>query len=168
MDKKNLQKTLLALGGIVAFAVVATIVLVTSFKEGGGLGAQDKQNKEAVELEVPEGGIKTPSGLIYVDTEKGTGKEAKKGDTVVVHYTGTLVADGKKFDSSLDRKEPFSFSLGAGEVIKGWDEGIAGMKVGGKRTLIIPYQLAYGEKGRGAVIPPKAALKFTVELLEVK
>lgn len=168
MDKKNLQKTLLALGGIVAFAVVATIVLVASFKDSGGLGAQDKQNKEEIELKVPEGGVKTPSGLIYVDTEKGTGKEAKKGDTVVVHYTGTLVADGRKFDSSLDRKEPFSFSLGAGEVIKGWDEGIAGMKVGGKRTLIIPYQLAYGEKGRGAVIPPKAALKFTVELLEVK
>ncbi len=168
MDKQNMKKGVIAIGGIVAFAAVSVAVLVFALKDGG-LAAQDKKGKEkeGTELKVPEGGVKTETGLIYVDTEKGTGKEAKKGATVVVHYTGTFVSDGKKFDSSVDRKEPFSFELGAGEVIKGWDEGVAGMKVGGKRTLIIPYTLAYGEKGRGP-IPGKADLKFTVELLDVK
>jgi FKBP-type peptidyl-prolyl cis-trans isomerase FkpA len=104
---------------------------------------------------------------MYVDQKTGDGKEAKKGDTVVVHYTGWL-KDGKKFDSSLDRKEPFSFELGAGNVIKGWDEGVAGMKVGAKRKLIIPPDLAYGKKGAGNVIPADAELTFEVELLEVK
>jgi len=111
--------------------------------------------------------IKTDSGLKYVDKKVGDGKEAKKGKTVVVHYTGWL-KDGTKFDSSLDRKEPFDFELGAGNVIKGWDEGVAGMKVGGKRKLIIPPDLAYGKKGAGKVIPPDAELTFEVELLEVK
>src|SRR5262249_38453146 len=104
----------------------------------------------------------TPSGLQYEDQVAGTGAEAKKGDTVEVHYTGTF-KDGKKFDSSKDRGRPFSFKLGARQVIAGWDEGVAGMKVGGKRKLIIPYQLAYGEDGRPPVIPPKSELTFDGE-----
>ena len=111
--------------------------------------------------------VTTDSGLKYIDLKVGSGAAAKKGDTVEVHYTGWL-KDGKKFDSSVDRGEPFSFPLGAGRVIKGWDEGVAGMKVGGKRKLIIPSKLAYGEKGAGRVIPANAELTFEVELLKIK
>jgi FKBP-type peptidyl-prolyl cis-trans isomerase FkpA len=112
----------------------------------------------------------TPSGLKYTDTKVGTGAEATKGVTVEVHYTGWLYVDGKrgnKFDSSVDRKEPFSFHLGAGEVIRGWDEGVQGMMIGGKRELIIPPNLAYGSRGAGGVIPPEATLVFEVELLRI-
>jgi FKBP-type peptidyl-prolyl cis-trans isomerase len=111
--------------------------------------------------------ITTKSGLKYIDEKVGDGAEAKAGDMVEVHYTGTL-KDGTKFDSSKDRGEPFSFPLGGGRVIKGWDEGVAGMKVGGKRKLIIPFELAYGERGRPPVIPPKAELTFEVELLKIR
>jgi FKBP-type peptidyl-prolyl cis-trans isomerase len=106
-----------------------------------------------------------PEKLEIVDDVVGTGPEAKKGDTVKVHYTGTLL-NGKQFDSSRG-KDPFQVTIGQGQVIKGWDEGLPGMKVGGKRTLTIPWQMAYGEKGSGATIPPKAALKFEVELMEI-
>lgn len=106
-----------------------------------------------------------PSSLEIVDTVVGTGAEAKSGDEVKVHYTGTLLS-GKEFDSSRDR-EPFTFTLGKGQVIKGWDQGVVGMKVGGKRTLTIPSSLAYGEKGGGDKIPPNAALKFDIELLGI-
>ena len=112
--------------------------------------------------------ITTPSGLQYEDTTVGEGAEAKAGQDVTVHYTGWLYNDGTqgaKFDSSKDRNDPFGFSLGAGMVIKGWDEGVAGMKIGGKRTLIIPAALGYGARGAGGVIPPNATLKFDVELL---
>src|SRR6478735_2577228 len=112
--------------------------------------------------------ISTPSGLQYEDTTVGTGAEAKAGQHVHVHYTGWLYNDGvqgAKFDSSRDRNDPFAFSLGAGQVIKGWDEGVAGMKIGGQRTLIIPAALGYGARGAGGVIPPNATLKFDVELL---
>jgi FKBP-type peptidyl-prolyl cis-trans isomerase len=125
-------------------------------------------------LDATEGGDKkdekvvtTKSGLKYIDRQVGSGKEAKAGDTVVVHYTGTL-NNGKKFDSSVDRNEPFTFPLGQGKVIKGWDEGVAGMKEGGKRKLIIPADLGYGARGAGNVIPPNAELHFEVELLKVK
>ena len=101
------------------------------------------------------------------DTTAGQGDEAVPGKMVVVHYTGTL-EDGKKFDSSLDRNQPFEFQLGSGMVIKGWDEGVKGMKVGGKRKLTIPSHLAYGERGAGNVIPPNATLHFDIELLQVK
>ena len=106
-----------------------------------------------------------PEKLEVVDDVVGTGPESKKGDTVKVHYTGTLL-NGKQFDSSRG-KDPFQVTIGQGQVIKGWDEGLPGMKVGGKRTLTIPWQMAYGEKGSGATIPPKAALKFEVELMEI-
>ena len=108
-----------------------------------------------------------PDGLQYTDDQIGTGAEATAGKTAVVNYTGWL-ADGTKFDSSLDRNQPFSFPLGAGQVIKGWDEGVQGMKVGGKRTLIIPPALGYGARGAGNVIPPNATLKFEVQLLDVR
>ena len=109
---------------------------------------------------------KTPTGLKYKDLQVGDGAEAKAGDNVSVHYTGRLT-NGQKFDSSLDRMKPFSFRLGKGEVIRGWDEGVAGMKVGGKRKLVIPSKLGYGKQGAGKDIPPDATLYFDVELLGV-
>jgi peptidylprolyl isomerase len=111
--------------------------------------------------------IQTASGLRYRDEVEGTGQEARKGDHVVVHYTGTL-EDGNKFDSSRDRNQPFEFALGTGTVIRGWDEGVAGMKVGGRRTLVIPSQLGYGARGAGNVIPPDATLVFDVELVDIR
>ena len=112
--------------------------------------------------------VTTASGLQYEDTHHGTGETAAPGQHVRVHYTGWLHQDGQqgaKFDSSRDRGDPFEFPLGAGMVIRGWDEGVAGMKVGGKRTLIIPPELGYGARGAGGVLPPNATLKFDVELL---
>ena len=108
--------------------------------------------------------------LVATDRVVGTGKQARSGTTVKVHYTGWLYNNGQKgtkFDSSVDRGEPFKFDLGAGEVIKGWDQGVVGMKVGGKRQLIIPPGLAYGERGAGGAIPPNATLMFEVQLLDV-
>jgi FKBP-type peptidyl-prolyl cis-trans isomerase len=111
--------------------------------------------------------VTTPSGLKYVELKEGTGATPKTGQTVVVHYTGTL-ENGKKFDSSRDRNQPFKFKLGVGQVIKGWDEGLSTMKVGGRRQLIIPPELGYGPRGAGGVIPPNATLNFDVELLGVE
>jgi peptidylprolyl isomerase len=110
---------------------------------------------------------KTASGLEYADAVVGQGETPKAGQTVVVHYTGWLM-DGKKFDSSRDRGEPFKFSLGKGQVIKGWDEALSTMKVGGRRTIVLPPDLAYGARGAGGVIPPNATLKFDVELLGIE
>lgn len=124
--------------------------------------AQEKDNKK----EEPKV-ITTQSGLKYQELKEGTGGTAKAGDTVEVHYTGWLT-NGKKFDSSVDRKEPFVFPLGKGRVIKGWDEGVAGMKEGGKRKLMIPPELGYGKRGAGDDIPPDAELIFEVELLKIK
>ncbi|HEX7184409.1 MAG TPA: FKBP-type peptidyl-prolyl cis-trans isomerase [Thermoanaerobaculia bacterium] len=111
--------------------------------------------------------ISTGSGLRYVDLQEGQGEEARAGKTVFVHYTGWL-ENGTKFDSSHDRRQPFSFLLGGGQVIRGWDEGVEGMRIGGKRKLIIPSALGYGVRGAGGVIPPNATLIFEVELLGVK
>ncbi|HEY1257981.1 MAG TPA: FKBP-type peptidyl-prolyl cis-trans isomerase [Stellaceae bacterium] len=115
--------------------------------------------------------IEMPDGLKYTDTKTGDGAVATAGAKVSVHYTGWLYKDGKKgakFDSSVDRGQPFEFTLGAHQVIRGWDEGVAGMKVGGQRTLIIPPELGYGARGAGGVIPPNATLTFDVELLKVQ
>lgn len=111
--------------------------------------------------------VTTPSGLKYVELKEGTGATPQAGQTVEVHYVGTL-EDGTKFDSSRDRKQPFQFKIGTGQVIKGWDEGLSTMKVGGQRQLIIPSELGYGSGGAGGVIPPNATLLFDVELLGVK
>ena len=151
------RKVLLAGTGILAVSGVIVGLLVLALREPTPIVADETSI---------EGMTKTDSGLQYLDRTVGTGKEAKKGNKVVVQYTGTF-PDGKKFDSSVDRDEPFEFKLGAGRVIKGWDEGVAGMKEGGKRKLVIPYQLAYGEEGRDG-IPPKSTLHFEVELIKVK
>jgi FKBP-type peptidyl-prolyl cis-trans isomerase len=128
-----------------------------------------KAAKDALASDTAKTGetVTTKTGLKYVDTVIGTGATAKAGDNVSVHYTGTLT-DGTKFDSSVDRGTPFDFPLGAGQVIPGWDEGVAGMRVGGKRKLTIPSDLAYGSRGAGGVIPPNATLIFDVELIAIK
>ena len=111
--------------------------------------------------------VRTSSGLQYADLVVGNGREAHAGEMATVHYTGTLV-DGTKFDSLKDRNKPFSFRLGAGHVIKGWDEGVEGMKIGGNRKLVIPPELGYGARGAGSTIPPNATLIFEVELLDLR
>jgi FKBP-type peptidyl-prolyl cis-trans isomerase len=132
----------------------------------GGHASPSKE--QAISSQVELGGLLvTRSGLKYLDLRAGRGPVAGKGDTVEVHYTGWLT-NGKKFDSSLDRNMPFTFKLGAGNVIKGWEEGLAGMKVGGKRKLVIPAKLGYGARGAGNVIPPNAEMIFEVELLKIK
>jgi peptidylprolyl isomerase len=129
----------------------------------GNKDKPDSKDKSKKEGKV----VTTPTGLKYEDLKEGTGAEALEGSMVEVHYTGWLT-NGTKFDSSLDRKQPFRFQLGQGRVIKGWDEGVVGMKVGGKRKLTIPPELGYGQRGAGGAIPPNATLVFEVELLGVK
>ncbi|NJO80859.1 MAG: FKBP-type peptidyl-prolyl cis-trans isomerase [Cyanobacteria bacterium RM1_2_2] len=128
--------------------------------------ATDLMSQENLSEENPNL-VTTESGLKYIDLVEGTGATPQTGQTVVVHYTGTL-ENGRKFDSSRDRNQPFSFPIGAGRVIKGWDEGLSTMKVGGQRQLIIPPDLGYGARGAGGVIPPNATLIFDVELLDIK
>jgi FKBP-type peptidyl-prolyl cis-trans isomerase len=152
-----------------------TLCLSLSLVSCGEAKRNSKTNKNTMtqnnttEVNALEEGFKTSStGLKTKDEVVGNGETAKSGKKVSVHYTGTLYPTGEKFDSSVDRGQPFQFNLGAGQVIKGWDEGVAGMKVGGKRTLIIPANLGYGRNGAPPVIPPDATLKFDVELLGVK
>ena len=140
--------------------LAAALVLAATFATAIPANAQTPGKK-----------MTTASGLQIIDTTVGTGATPARGQTCVMHYTGWLYENGvkgKKFDSSVDRGQPFEFPIGTGRVIKGWDEGVATMKVGGKRTLIIPPALGYGERGAGGVIPPNATLMFDVELLGVK
>jgi FKBP-type peptidyl-prolyl cis-trans isomerase len=149
--------------------MIRTVVLsaaLLSFS-AGIVHAVDTKGAPAAPAKVTGKPTVTASGLKYYVLKKGTGAVAKSGDNVRVHYTGWLT-DGKKFDSSLDRGEPIEFPLGQGRVIKGWDEGVAGMKVGEKRQLQIPAALGYGDRGAGGVIPPNADLIFDVELVGVK
>jgi FKBP-type peptidyl-prolyl cis-trans isomerase len=129
----------------------------------GRVRADEKTEKAGKEGKV----VRLPDGLKYEDMKVGEGAQPKTGQTVSVHYTGWLT-NGTKFDSSVDRGKPFEFMLGRGQVIKGWDEGVATMKVGGKRKLTIPPSLGYGDRGAGGVIPPNAELVFEVELLKIK
>ncbi|MCE2674188.1 MAG: FKBP-type peptidyl-prolyl cis-trans isomerase [Microcystis aeruginosa K13-05] len=165
---------------LLSFAIIAVcgLFLIVASLFGGG----EKTNAIAAEIDPPaitqtinkeiismdlDQAVTTDSGLKYIDIVEGTGESPQKGQKVTVHYTGTLT-DGKKFDSSKDRNQPFTFTIGVGQVIKGWDEGVASMKVGGQRTLIIPPELGYGARGAGGVIPANATLLFDVELLGVK
>ena len=139
------------------------LVSVAALALVGPAGGQDKEMVLEKEVETSKGKVI----LKYVELAEGKGGRVKKGDTIEVHYIGTLT-DGKKFDSSRDRNKPFTVNIGNGDVIKGWDEGIPGMKEGGKRKLILPPELAYGDKGAGNVIPPNATLVFEVEVLKIK
>jgi peptidylprolyl isomerase len=150
--------TLIALACVLAFS----LAVATGGRAANPGQADDSKSKKMT---------KTESGLQYLDDKEGTGESPKTGRTCVMHYTGWLWengAKGKKFDSSKDRGQPFEFPIGVGRVIKGWDEGVATMKVGGKRQLLIPPDLGYGRRGYGEVIPPNATLLFEVELLGIK
>jgi FKBP-type peptidyl-prolyl cis-trans isomerase len=148
---------------VIFFALSTTVPTTSAQTPAPSTPAQGSSKSDAM-----------PTELKKIDVKQGTGTEATSGKPVVVHYTGWLYDSskpdqkGQKFDSSRDRGQPFSFPLGGGRVIKGWDEGVAGMKVGGQRTLIIPPAMGYGDRGAGGVIPPNATLIFDVELLEVK
>jgi FKBP-type peptidyl-prolyl cis-trans isomerase FkpA len=159
-----LPRPVAALAALAAFALIGTAAAQTTAPAPAGAPSTSLASKIGA----------TVTELQKIDVNTGTGAEAVAGKVVVVHYTGWLYnpaaqdGHGAKFDSSVDRKTPFDFPLGRGQVIKGWDEGVAGMKVGGKRTLVIPPSMGYGARGAGGVIPPNATLLFDVELLDVK
>lgn len=174
-----MKAILLSVGFMLVFVVILVLAQVSGNKQDTAVAAQITETTPAP-TQVTENNtliaskpmseanvVTTPSGLKYTDITEGTGATPQTGQTVVVHYTGTL-ENGKKFDSSRDRNQPFKFKLGVGQVIKGWDEGLSTMKVGGRRQLIIPPELGYGARGAGGVIPPNATLNFDVELLGIQ
>ncbi|OKH25002.1 FKBP-type peptidyl-prolyl cis-trans isomerase [Chroogloeocystis siderophila] len=177
-----MREILISLGVVIACVIVLVVAQFSSQQPDFAIAEQLTPNQPANEVVAPsnattentllsnmmsdEKAITTPSGLKYIDIQEGDGATPKAGQRVYVHYTGTL-ENGTKFDSSRDRNRPFDFKLGAGQVIKGWDEGISTMKVGGRRQLIIPPELGYGARGAGGVIPPNATLVFDVELLRI-
>ena len=162
MDRRVIG--LLVAGGILAVVVIVILV-------GRGGGSDDKASKASIEIpngptvELPTG--PAPTQLVVKDLKTGTGAEAKSGDQISVQYVGVLYDNGTKFDSSYDHGQPFSFKLGGGNVIPGWDQGVAGMKVGGRRELVIPPNLAYGAQGQPPTIPANATLVFVIDLVSV-
>jgi len=159
------------IGLIAAGGILVVVIAVILIGRGGGSSSSDTTTK--ADITVPNGPtVQLPTGpapthLVVKDLKAGTGAEAKPGDQVSVQYIGVLYDNGTKFDASYDRGQPFSFKLGSGQVIRGWDQGVAGMKVGGRRELIIPPDLAYGAQGQPPTIPPNAALVFVIDLVKV-
>ncbi len=183
-----MREIFISLGVIIAFCLLLIVASVTDRgSQSEAIASPVVQNSATMAASMPkkaqialnqtqniamenldlDNAVTTPSGLKYIDRKQGEGTSPNSGQTVTVHYTGTL-ENGTQFDSSRDRGRPFSFKIGVGQVIKGWDEGVGDMKVGGQRILIIPAELGYGTRGAGGVIPPNATLIFDVELLEVK
>lgn len=156
-------KTLL--GALALFAAIIAAVLIGQGAGDGESGSSSFERQEKPEVEIPEGS--PPQELVIEDLEEGDGEEATAGDALTVDFVGVLFADGEEFDDSFSEPEPFGFVLGQGSVIPGWDEGLEGMRVGGRRQLIIPSELAYGPQGRPPDIPPDSALVFVVDLLAV-
>jgi peptidylprolyl isomerase len=171
VERARLMRRAIPLFLIVAFTIFGCAKKEQKADDSATSGEQGTEQTIGATGEMPDienlEMMTTNTGLKYYPVKEGSGDTPQQGQTAVVHYTGWLT-DGKKFDSSLDRGQPFEFPVGQGRVIRGWDEGVAAMKVGGKRVLVLPPELAYGDRGAGGVIPPDATLVFEVELLDVK